>query len=90
MWNILERTELFKQVHDTHGRYDAKSHLAEMIALLGPPPQELIVKEISMAQHHWPHAVSNELGILCRNAREYFGGPLFEGEGWLLNAQRYS
>lgn len=41
MWNILERTELFEQVHDTHGRYDAKSHLAEMIALLGPPPKRI-------------------------------------------------
>lgn len=43
-----------------------------------------------MAQHHWPHAVSNVSCILCRNAREYFGGPFFDGEGWLLNSQRCS
>lgn len=81
MWNIIERTELFEHIHDLDGRYDARSHLAEMIALLGPPPKELIAKEISMAQHHWPHAVSNGSGIPCRNAREYFGGPFFDGNG---------
>ncbi|KAJ6086034.1 hypothetical protein N7486_010315 [Penicillium sp. IBT 16267x] len=85
MWNIIERTELFEHVHDLKGRYDAKSHLAEMIALLGPPPKELIAKEISMAQHYWPHAVSNESGIPCRNAREYFGGPFFDGDGKFLH-----
>lgn len=30
------------QVEDANGRYDPKSHLAEMIALLGPPPKEVI------------------------------------------------
>ncbi|KAJ6130061.1 kinase domain protein [Penicillium capsulatum] len=37
VWNIIENTELFRQVHDDRGRYDSKAHLAEMIALLGPP-----------------------------------------------------
>lgn len=33
---------LFQQVHDTEGRHDIKAHLAEMIALLGLPPRELL------------------------------------------------
>ncbi|KAJ5956297.1 hypothetical protein N7501_010576 [Penicillium viridicatum] len=41
VWNIIEGTELFTQVEDANGRYDPKSHLAEMIALLGPPPKEV-------------------------------------------------
>lgn len=81
MWNIIECTELFQQVHNTDGRYDSKSHLAEMIALLGPPPEKLIAKENAMAQHNWPHPISNEAGISCSNAREYFDGPFFSDEG---------
>jgi hypothetical protein len=46
LWNILGSKELFQQVHDTNGQYDAKSHLAEMIALLGPPPPKGIAREI--------------------------------------------
>ncbi|KAI2695856.1 hypothetical protein CBS147332_9241 [Penicillium roqueforti] len=84
MWNIIECTELFQQVHNTDGRYDSKSHLAEMIALLGPPPEKLIAKENAMAQHNWPHPISNEAGISCSNAREYFDGPFFSDEGKFL------
>lgn len=83
MWNVIERTELFHQVHNMQGQYDAKSHLAEMIALLGPPPGELIAKENAMAQHDWPHPIHNEAGVPCKNAREYFGGPFFDDQGSL-------
>ncbi|KAJ5497407.1 hypothetical protein N7463_009394 [Penicillium fimorum] len=31
---------LFRHIHDSNGRYDAKLHIAEMIALLGPPPKK--------------------------------------------------
>lgn len=29
-WNMIEGTELFKQVHNAKGNYDPKAHLAEM------------------------------------------------------------
>ncbi|KAL5359398.1 putative serine/threonine-protein kinase [Aspergillus floccosus] len=53
IWEISAHSELFNQVYDTHGRYDPKSHLAEMIALLGPPPKSLLERESAMTQHDW-------------------------------------
>ncbi|KAJ5720561.1 uncharacterized protein N7483_008495 [Penicillium malachiteum] len=44
LWNMLGHRVLFQQVQDEYGRYDAKAHLAEMIALLGPPPEEWLSK----------------------------------------------
>ncbi|OJJ52302.1 hypothetical protein ASPSYDRAFT_164905 [Aspergillus sydowii CBS 593.65] len=80
LWNILGSKELFQQVHDTNGRYDAKSHLAEMIALLGPPPRVLLAKSKAMSKHNWPQPVMNDVGELCNNAQEFFGGPFFNAE----------
>lgn len=89
MWEIIERTQLFNQVQDTQGRYEAKSHLAEMIALLGPPPKELLAKENAVAQDDWPRLVTNDAGTFCKNAREYFGGPFFDAEGLWSDASGY-
>ncbi|EER39738.1 protein kinase [Histoplasma capsulatum H143] len=46
IWNLGK--ELFRQVYDAQGHYDAKAHLAEMIALLGPPHPELVARSHSM------------------------------------------
>ncbi|RAK95101.1 putative serine/threonine-protein kinase [Aspergillus ibericus CBS 121593] len=81
LWNILGSKELFQQVHDPEGHYDAKSHLAEMIALLGPPPAELLAKSKAMSEHNWPQPVTNDSGKLCNNAQEFSGGPFFNTEG---------
>ena len=83
LWNILGSKELFQQIYDTNGQYDAKSHLAEMIALLGPPPRELLAKAKSMSEHNWPQPVTNDSGELCNNAQEFFHGPFFNAEGRL-------
>ncbi|KAL4782801.1 kinase-like domain-containing protein [Aspergillus varians] len=80
LWNILGSRELFQQVYDTNGQYDAKSHLAEMIALLGPPPKELLAKSKAMSEHNWPQPVTNDTGKLCNNAQEFFNGPFFNAE----------
>lgn len=69
-------------MHDAQGRCDTKAHLAEMIALLGPPPKELLEKSNAMSEQEWPDVLENEAGNLCRNARDFFGGPFFDGEGW--------
>ncbi|OJJ44440.1 hypothetical protein ASPZODRAFT_71973 [Penicilliopsis zonata CBS 506.65] len=84
LWNILGSKELFQQVCDGNGIYDAKSHLAEMIALLGPPPRELLARSKAMSEHNWPQPVMNETGKLCRNAQEFFDGPFFDTEDELL------
>lgn len=83
LWNILGNQELFHQVHNTNGQYDAKSHLAEMIALLGPPPGVLLAKSDAMSEHNWPQPVMNDTGALCNNAQKFFGGPFFSAEGGL-------
>lgn len=86
MWNIIGSKELFQKVHDQNGHYDAKLHLAEMIALLGPPPRTLLEKSKAMAKHNWPYPVSNDTGELCNSAEEFFHGPFFNAEGELTAA----
>ncbi|KAK9571763.1 hypothetical protein V6Z88_000140 [Aspergillus fumigatus] len=83
-WNVIERTELFRQTNDAQGHYDAKAHIAEMIALLGPPPKELLAKSDAMADFKWPNSIRNERGQLSRNGREYFEGPFFSERGKFL------
>lgn len=80
-WNIIEGTELFTHVQDAEGNYVSKAHLAEMIALLGPPPKKLLVMSDSMAQVEWSPAITDERGKTYKNNRDYFGGPFFDGEG---------
>ncbi|GKZ72108.1 hypothetical protein AnigIFM50267_008161 [Aspergillus niger] len=84
IWNILEGTELFTQVQDTEGNYLPRSHLAQMIALLGPPPKKLLVMSESMAQVKWSPAIIDDRGNVYKNNREYFGGPFFDKEGNFL------
>lgn len=78
---MIECTDLFSCVHDGQGRYDAKTHLAQMIGLLGPPPKELLARSDAMAQHKWSKSVQNDAGELCRNMRNFFGGPFFDDKG---------
>lgn len=78
---MIEGTELFKQVHNAKGNYDPKAHLAEMIALLGPPPRKLLVMSDSMAQVEWSPPITDERGKIYKNNRDYFGGPFFDNEG---------
>lgn len=89
LWNILGSKELFQQVHDKNGQYDAKSHLAEMISLLGPPPRVLLAKSKAMSEHNWPQPVTNDTGELCNNAQEFFDGPFFNAEGGLTTSISY-
>lgn len=41
----MEGKDLFKHIRSSKGDYDARAHIAEMIALLGPPPKELLDRE---------------------------------------------
>lgn len=86
-WNIVEGRELFTQVQDARGNYDSKAHLAEMIALLGPPPKKLLVMSDSTAQAEWSPAITDESGKIHKNNRDYFGGPFFDGEGRITGFQ---
>ena len=50
-----------------------------MIALLGPPPQILIMNRARSARHwKWSPAFENPEGKLCERVEEYFGGPFWD------------
>jgi hypothetical protein len=83
IWNMIEGKDLFQHIRSIQGDYDVRAHLAEMIALLGPPPKELLDRERLWSDVKWDHAVENPDGKLCQTAREYFGGPFFNPEGKL-------
>jgi hypothetical protein len=85
LWSILGSKELFQQVHDINGQYDAKSHLAEMIAILGPPPMALLAKSKAMSEHNWPQPVTKITGKLCNSSQEFFDGLFFNAEGGLIS-----
>jgi len=82
---MLEGRDLFTNICSSQGDYDARAHLAEMIALLGAPPKLLINREIQWSKVKWSHAVANAEGKLCQTAREYYGGPFFNSTGKLLD-----
>jgi hypothetical protein len=81
LWNILGSKELFHGVHDTNGHYDAKPHLAEMTALLGPPPRALLASSNANSKYDRPQPVTNDTGKLCSNAQEFFGSSFFNAKG---------
>ncbi|CAG8947746.1 unnamed protein product [Penicillium salamii] len=81
LWDMIEGKELFRHIHDQKGRYDAKLHIAEMIALLGPPPPEVIQRYQYMREYSWPKPVRREDGRVCETAEEYFCGPFFDNNG---------
>lgn len=78
---MIEGKELFRYIHDQDSRYDAKLHVAEMIALLGPPPPEIIQRYQYMREYSRPEPVRQEDGRVCGTAEEYFDGPFFDGKG---------
>jgi hypothetical protein len=42
IWDFYEDNHLFHGIHPVENRYLTKAHLAEVIALLGPPPLDLL------------------------------------------------
>ncbi|KAJ9197368.1 hypothetical protein DTO164E3_5801 [Paecilomyces variotii] len=84
LWDMIGGRELFRHIHDQQGRYDAKLHIAEMVALLGPPPPEIIQRYQYMQEYSWPEPVRREDGRVCETAEEYFGGPFFDDNGRFL------
>jgi hypothetical protein len=54
-----------------------------MIALLGPPPKEVIQRADYFSQHDFDSPIALEPGRSCKNIRELFSGPHFDEEGML-------
>lgn len=78
--------ELFQTIHDQQDRYDAKLHIAEMIALLSPPHPGVMQRYQYMREYPWPESVRREDDRLCETAEEYFCGPFFDNDG-IFNTQ---
>ncbi|RHZ70191.1 hypothetical protein CDV55_106711 [Aspergillus turcosus] len=53
LWDMIEGKELFRHIHDQQRRYDAKLYIAEMIALLGPPPPAVIQRVCQTAEEYF-------------------------------------
>ena len=85
---MLEKRDLFTQVRSDKGKYSPKAHIAEMIALLGRPPKELIDREREGLGWRFKPEVNNPQGRSCGNASEYYGGPFFDSEGKIQGKPR--
>ncbi|KAE8349566.1 CMGC protein kinase [Aspergillus coremiiformis] len=86
LWDMIQGKELFSQVHDEQGRYNAKGHLAEMIALLGTPPHKLTVRYHSVVGYNWPQSLRIAEDKVCYSADQFFGGPFFDKNGKFLHS----
>ncbi len=80
MWNLLEDVSLFDRPAGEDGEYDAHIHLAQMVTLLGDPPEELIQRERSFRKHRLQKPVANPRGNECKNMNEFWGGPFFDDD----------
>ena len=77
----MEDKELFAHLKSQKGNYTARAHLAEMIALLGPPPQKLIDQEKLWRDIPWDRSFPDTNGEWYNTARKYYGGPFFDSKG---------
>ncbi|KAM3416881.1 hypothetical protein BST61_g8469 [Cercospora zeina] len=51
LWDLFEPERLFP-ARDEHGRYSEAHHLAQMVAILGPPPQDFL-RRSSKCEKYW-------------------------------------
>lgn len=54
-----------------------------MIALLGPPPADLITRYHSLVDMEFPEAIRSADGPLCKTAEEVFEGTFFGEHGMM-------
>ncbi|TKA70545.1 hypothetical protein B0A49_05806, partial [Cryomyces minteri] len=85
MWNLVEKKYLFQNIGSSEGVYSAQAHLAEMIALLGPPPRELLERGREGRRWKWVPAIEDREGKLCERASDFYGGPFFDSEGEFMH-----
>jgi hypothetical protein len=80
---MMEGKELFTDIEDGQGYYSAHAHLAQMIALLGPPPISLLEheKKSRKSTFDFMMVILNPEMADYKNAFEYFGGPFFDDNG---------
>lgn len=77
----MEDADLFSNLQDEDGQYNAHAHLAQMVSVFGPPPTSLVKRAKYASKKKWEPKFQNHRGELCSNASEFFGGPFFDGNG---------
>ncbi|OJJ31495.1 hypothetical protein ASPWEDRAFT_62631 [Aspergillus wentii DTO 134E9] len=82
--DMIKGKELFRHIHDQQGHYNAKLHIAEMIALFSPPVPEVLQRYQYMQEYSWPEPVRQEDNRVYKTAEEYFCGPFFNNNGGFL------
>ncbi|RAH55947.1 kinase domain-containing protein [Aspergillus piperis CBS 112811] len=85
MWELIEDKILFSNARDSNLRGTPAAHLAQMIAFLGPPPQELIAREKEGLNRTFGIGLRNPDGKLCNSPAEWFDGPFFDENGEFLH-----
>ncbi|KAF5543910.1 kinase domain-containing protein [Fusarium mexicanum] len=83
MWNMLENTRLFENIVDEDGDYDAHIHLAQIVSLLGEPPEALVNRERIYRNLKLGRTIESPMGKGCATMNEYWGGPFFDENGQL-------
>ncbi|KAG6006485.1 hypothetical protein E4U21_007029 [Claviceps maximensis] len=84
LWELLSGDSLFCQ--SASEPYSPAQHLADMIALIGPPDPLLLQRQKDMSYWRWAPAALNPKGRLCSNAAEFYGGPFFSEDGAFLTS----
>jgi serine/threonine-protein kinase SRPK3 len=85
MWNLLEDISLFDRPAGEDGEYDAHVHLAQMVRLLGDPPETVVKRErIYRKLQLGGKSVVNQQGKACKTMNEFWGGPFFDEQGQIL------
>ena len=77
----MENKDLFGQIHSNDGKYSCRKHFAQIIALLGHPPQELLDREREARNWKWEPPIETSEGRICTSVDDYFGGPFFNSDG---------
>jgi hypothetical protein len=83
MWNMMQDRDLFQHTKP-NGRYSPAAHLGEMIALIGPPPVDMLKRVDEMRRWSFTTAFRGPDGKMCKKVQDYFGGPFFSDEGEFL------
>jgi hypothetical protein len=74
-------TNLFTKIHSNEGNYLARNHLGQMIALLGPPPEIFIMRELEMWSWNFAPSLENDENKPCHKVYDFYHGPFFDEQG---------
>jgi hypothetical protein len=80
LWLLANGRDIFVDIDSDDGTYSPSKHLGRMIAVLGHPTKDFVLRQ-NQAQWKWSPAIRNRNGELCQSARAFFNGPFFNTDG---------